>query len=464
MATRKRQLIRRLVPESGRFTSQQIFGIIYEHEAMHVREYGIIDKYYEGKNETIQNRVTTDTTSPNNIIPVPYGRKIIQTVTGYMFKPQLINYESENEQYKAAIDYIFSVAGEDSKTSIIGKQVSTYGLGVELHYVKNIDGIETPFFSVIRPHEMAIVYNYDMEPEIICAIRYWKKPSSSEDTYRFDRGIEVYYPNEVEYYDMKMSGSGRGVLQLLETKENVYGEVPVNEYWNNEERMGDFEPVIPLIDAYDALMSDAINEVDRFANAYLVMKNFKITTENVEQIKLKRIFEVFGDGAINFLTKDINDTFIMNMKEWIRDEIHQQSHVPDFLEKTGDSLSGVAISKLLYDFELIAATKESYFRDGINRRLKLINKILKIKTGKTYDASDISVVMERNTPSRDKENAEVAALYKGLISDESIIGRFATFIRDASKEMERRKEEQSEYKDVEDDQKDTVIEEIDKAS
>jgi len=34
-------------------------------------------------------------------------------------------------------------------------------------------------------------------------------------------------------------------------------------------KVGDFEPITDLIDGYDNLFSDAMNEFDKFANAYL---------------------------------------------------------------------------------------------------------------------------------------------------------------------------------------------------
>ena len=58
---------------------------------------------------------------------------------------------------------------------------------------------------------------------------------------------------------------------LIEPPEPHYkGEVPVIEYLNNKLGIGDFELQIPLIDAYNALMSDRVTDKEQFIDAILV--------------------------------------------------------------------------------------------------------------------------------------------------------------------------------------------------
>ena len=52
-------------------------------------------KYAEGKNVAILSRVFKDTKAPHNNTPVSYARKIINTVSGYLYKPGYINYTSD---------------------------------------------------------------------------------------------------------------------------------------------------------------------------------------------------------------------------------------------------------------------------------------------------------------------------------------------------------------------------------
>ena len=66
-----------------------------------------------------------------------------------------------------------------------------------------------------------------------------------------------------------------------------------------------------------------------------------LNKEDAENIKSQRMFEHLGkDGFVKFLTKDIPTNFFQFMKDWIKQEIHQQTHIPDFLDMSGGQLTG----------------------------------------------------------------------------------------------------------------------------
>ena len=52
----------------------------------------------------------------------------------------------------------------------------------------------------------------------------------------------------------------------------IADQVPIVRYKNNDERMGDYERVLTLIDAYDRLQSDRIDDKDQFIDAGLWSK------------------------------------------------------------------------------------------------------------------------------------------------------------------------------------------------
>ena len=427
----------------NRLTDEQIEYYATHFDATYYEEN---QKYYKGENPTISDRKAPENTgnTPDNKVPMSYARKIVNTVVGYMYKPGLIFYSSEKEKYLEEIKRIFDLNRESLKSALIGKQASIYGNGYELHYM---DEKSQPRFCKISEREIVPLYDYSIEPQLIAAIRFYniKNADGGEVT-----KIHIYYPDRIQNCEMTKGGGG---FKTIDENEHHYGQVPLVVYYNNEDELGDFDTVKKLIDAYDVLMSDSLNEFDRFAWAYLILKGLSLQDEDAENIKEKRVLELPSgvENEIKFLTKDIPSDFIKFMSEWIRKEIHKQSHVPDFLDnaQTGDSLSGVAISKLLYDFEFIAATKEAYFKEGLYKRLELISTILKIRDGKSDISNEIDIVMNRNIPQNDKENAEIFNLYAGMgISKETLIDNFANFVDDAKKEMEKYEAEQGESVDL----------------
>jgi len=438
----------------NRLTEDQITDYVTHFDSTYIDENR---KYAKGENPTIINRDAPENTgnTPDNKVPMSYARKIVNTVVGYMYKPGLIFYSTKKSKYLKELNRIFDLNHEPLKTALLGKQSSIYGAGYELHYTDS-ENSPNPRFCKVDIREIVPLYDYSIEPQLIAAIRFY-------DIANADGGkttkIQVYYSDRVQYCEMTSGGGG---FKLLDEKEHYYKQVPLVVYYNNEDEAGDFDMVKKLIDANDVLMSDSLNEFDRFAWAYLILKGLSLQDEDAENIKEKRVLELPSgvENDIKFLTKEIPSEFIEFMSGWIRKEIHKQSHVPDFLDnaQTGDSLSGVAISKLLYDFEFIAATKEAYFKEGLYKRLELINTILNIRDGKSEIMNEIQIVMKRNIPQNDKENAEIFSAYDGRgISKETLIDNFANFVDDAKEEMKKYEAEQGEIVDL-----DNIDSQIDK--
>ena len=379
-------------------------------------------EYYKGNNQYIINRLQARDVK-SGVITISYARKIIQTVVGYMYQPGLITYTTENEKYGAVLEDIFKFNHEPIETSQLGKQTSVQGIGFEIHYVDSKEAV--PRFSKAPAAQMIPIWDYSIEPELIACMRHYMRGD--------DKHVYIYYPDEIEHWIKKESAS---TYELDGAEAHFYKQVPIVVYQNNEEMIGDFESVRDLIDAYDVLMTDSMNEFSRFCFAYLVMRGYSMSSEEADNLRDIRAFMGLDENAqIDFLTKEIPHEYIKFMSEWIKDEIHKQSHVPNFLEsKTGDQLSGVAISKALYDFEFVAATKEAYFRKGLEKRIELINEISTIQDKET-DAVDI--VMSRNEPGRDMENAEIFEKLDGRISRKTLIEEFADFVENADEELEQ---------------------------
>lgn len=380
--------------------------------------------YYLGENPTILKRYFGDSAgTPDNKIPISYARKIINTITGYMYKPDSITYTVDDGS-EPEFTLMFKDNDEPIKTSRLGRLTSTYGVAYELHYKdkKDMESVESKFVP-IDPRELIPVYDYSIEPKLKAAIRFYRKGKIIT--------FEVYYDKVVKEYVWE-DGAKTDLTQRQEWF-HFFPSIPVIVFKNNEEEISDFEPIKRLIDAYDVLMSDSMNEFDRFAFAYLLLTQ-NVEEEELKKIKKLRVFTNLEDtAAVQFLTKEIPFGFIQNMIDNIRFEIHNQSHVPNFTDiKTGEQISGVAIDRLLYDFEFIAATKEAYFRKGLEDRFKLLG----------YD--DVYITMKRNKPT---DKASDAALYnqyynKG-ISTETLISEFAPFVDNPAEEIADAQKEQS---------------------
>ena len=432
---------------NGTLSDKEIIKIVDDYKKSDGAAAEVRIQYAKGNNPAILQRLVPSG-APDNKIPVSYARRMINIITSYMYKPGSVQYASENQPYLDKLLEIFDANKEDLETEQIGRQTSIHGVGYEMFYIEGVGKTETlidkkpgytgtiPRFTKIPVDSTIAIYNFDIIPQLIAFIRFYT--IEQEET----EHIWVYYEKEFVEYLRKANAQG---LPIGQQGLHGFDRVPLVVYENNEDLIGDFSCVLPLIDAYDVLMSDSLNEFDRFAWAYLIMRGFSLSKDDAEQIKHKRAFALLGEkDTVEFLTKEINHEFIQFMSEWIRDEIHKQSGIPNLEDfKFGASVSGETLSKFIYMMELFTDPKESYFMNGLKQRLEIVSVYANLG-----DPTDIEITMNRNVPDKSMEQAELMEKYAGHISEKTLIEQFADFVDDAEAEMEQLKAEKEESLDT----------------
>ncbi|RMX24369.1 phage portal protein, partial [Limosilactobacillus reuteri] len=171
---------------------------------------------------------------------------------------------------------------------------------------------------------------------------------------------------------------------------------------NNEERQGDFEQLISLIDAYNLLQTDRISDKEAFVDALLVTFGFGLGEDNDDMKALKNgVLEAPSrdDGAdVSWLTKSFDETQVNLLSQSIENDIHKVSYVPNMNdEKFMGNVSGEAMKFKLFGLENLISIKKRYFFDGIRRRLNLIQTIVNIKGGNS-DVSGCDISLAPNIP------------------------------------------------------------------
>lgn len=476
---------------------KDILKIISSYENCEVPKMDKMWEYYKAKNESILKRKITDPNNPDNRIVIGYGRKIINTFTGYAYRPRFIIYkaleikedkakedetvrekivdfvkkpiekriDNSIEKYVQQIQDNFNLNNEHIKTNRAGRNTAIFGLAYEIVYIDSQIGLDEnagittkniPKFFSVDPREMILLYDYSPEPKKKMAIRFY----SVED----DEGrVEVYYKDHIEEYARIKKDENNNVIEeklvLIKSYFNFFNEIPIAAYYFGDEMMGLIEPIVSLIDALDVLYSDSMNEFDRFAFAYLIMKKFGLSDlarkkapgmvdkadSTLKNLKKKRIFEHLPEGSdVSFLTKDIPSEFIRFMAEILRDQIHIQSHVPDFTSEKMAGASGIAIQRLLFDFENIVSSAEADFDIGLTERIKLITTVLNV-TGQGVEGGpeDIIITHKRNLPQNGKDFADLALVMKNAgFSRYAIADAMPDeLIPDVEKELQRQDED-----------------------
>ena len=288
---------------------------------------------------------------------------------------------------------------------------------------------------------MIAVYDTKIKPEMILAVRLY-----NDNDLLGNKNIEyatAYTKDEIIEY----INDGQGFKEDSR-KDHYFNQVPVIEFLNNDEYIGDFERAIPNIDAYEKAQSDTANDFEEFTDAFLVLAGMMGTDEeDATKLKENKIILVDGQGQNAYwLIKEINDTALENYKNRLNDDIHKMTKVPDMSDdKFSGNASGVALEHKLLALEQVLSSKERKFKRGLQKRLELITEILN-KFDKGYNYTDIKITFTRNKPVNIKEAVEIASMLSGFTSNSTALSALP-MIDDVQAEEEKIAKEKDAYKD-----------------
>jgi SPP1 family phage portal protein len=219
-------------------------------------------------------------------------------------------------------------------------------------------------------------------------------------------------------------------------EQHYFGLVPVVVYINNEECSGDFEKVISLIDAYDLMESESLNNQQYFSDAYLTITGMTLDEDTVGNMKENRVMLLDEGCSAEWLIKQENDALVENIKNRLDNDIHKFSKVPNMSDKEFSSnSSGVAIKYKTMALENLAAIKERKFKKGLQRRIELIFNTLGLK-GDKMDWRAIDIAFKRNLPTNETEIANMVNQLRGLVSEETLVAQIP-FVDNVMSEVEK---------------------------
>ena len=407
-------------------TTELLKKLIDSHKQETLPRLQKLEKYYLAKNE-ILSRQMADPAKPNNKIANPYASYITDTLTGY-FMGEPITYSSVDEAALTDLNMIFEYNDEADENVELAKSCSIYGVGYELLYIDEDGSIR---FKRLDAKECIPIYDDTIENELLYVIRYYLDKDITEDkTFMY---IELISNKEILRYRANENG---GDITLIDTVPHFFGLVPVAIYKNNEDEIGDFENVISLIDAYDKLESDSLNDFEYFCDAYLALIGFTADSDDVAKMKENRVLLLDKDTDAKWLIKDEQDSTIENLKTRIDKDIHKFAKCPNLSDENfAANASGVAIKYKLVGTENLIAVKERKFKKGLQRRIELISMVQEIKSS-GFDWRAIDIVFTRNLPSNDAEIASIVNTLSNVVSTETLLAQIP-FIDDVTAEMER---------------------------
>lgn len=418
------------VPADTVMTSQLLGELMAKHKKEIAGRYERLANAYKNDYEILHQQDKPNY-KPDNRVTVNFAKYIVDTMNGF-FMGIPIKVTHEDKMVADYLEYLDQYNDQDDNNSELSKICSIFGSGYEMYFVDDAGEIGITYLS---PMDAFIVYDDSILERPMFFVRHYLDADNVERGSWSDGRVVQHFIN-------------RGSYQWQdEPKLHGFDGVPAVEYLENEERMGIFESVLPMIDAYNKAVSEKANDVDYFADAYMKVLGATLDDKALTALRANRIINFPGDDAaemvVEFLQKPDGDTTQEHLIDRLERLIFQISMVANISDENFGTSSGIALKYKLQSMSNLGKTKERKFTSGMNRRYRLIfsNPIVNQSGIKKDDWVGIKYKFTPNIPANVLEESQVAGNLAGITSQETQLS-VLSIVDSVNDEIEKIKEEQ----------------------
>lgn len=197
--------------------------------------------------------------------------------------------------------------------------------------------------------------------------------------------------------------------EVIEEGVNRLGEIPIIEYQYENNRLGAFEAVMPLLDAINGVESNRMDGIEQFIQSLMIFYNCQlgddadgnpITPQYIRQagaIFLKSIGQDKAD--LKILSEQLDQTQTQVLVDYMYQQVLSICGMPS-TTKGGSSTSDTGAAVLYrdgwYQADTYARNTEDLFRVSNRRFDKIFTKILRMKGVVDISLADFELQFTRN--------------------------------------------------------------------
>lgn len=444
--------------EAGKLKSSEVKKLIDKHESVLVGNLTRLIDYYEGRHEINSAEVSSKPQTVCN-----HAKDISDTAAGYFLGAPISwkevgeksdeKREDDRNSEKTtfgngrpvaktdfdrlvdAFDYA-RAADTDQDNALM---LSITGRAYEYVYAEEE---EAELMTLpLDPLHTFMVCDESIEHKELFAVYYYYKQNdvvTQEDT-----RLYIMVLTDTEILNWVLTGSED---REPERQDHNMGYIPVILYRNNKFCIGDFEQQIGLIDAYNTLTSDRVQDKEAFIDAILVIygsllgEDPESSEEAMKEVRKKKLLELDDDARAEYLTRTFDEGGMEVLRTALKEDIYTFSHVPNLTDKNfaGNS-SGVAMEYKLLGLEMLTKIKERWYRKSLRKRLKIFLHFYGIKEMKLSE-EDVEAKFSRGLPKNLAELAGIVNSLSGKVSQATLLSQLP-FVEDPTAEMEAVKAE-----------------------
>ena len=415
-----------------------VVKLIREHEKQLPR-FKKLKKYYLGEHDILNKQRAKN--KPNYKPVCNHAKDIADTSTGY-FMGNTISYSNSEDTDIDELLIAFDNAEVDESDHDNALDMAIYGVAYEYVYARENENILD--IKSLEVENTFIVYDDSIEQQPLFGVYYFKRKENKADTETYQAVIMT----KQFVYSIVLEGKEKGVISDKPIPHNM-GDIPIIEYKNNKYSIGDFEQQIGLIDSYNSLTANRINDKEQFIDSILVLYGARLGDDEEESIKAMeslaehKLLELHPEARAEYLSKTLNENEVETLRNAVKQDIYTFSHIPNLTDENfaGNS-SGVAMEFKLLGLEMITKIKQRYYVKGLKKRIKLFANYLGL-TQIAIDANSIIPHFSRSLPKNLLEISQIVSNLDGKVSQETLLSQIP-FVEDPMSEIEKVNEEKQE--------------------
>ena len=414
--------------------------------------------------------------SPNpdnahNRVSTGFARYITNIRVGYFMgndvQYKIVTDDDSEKQLSKTLDNLITHYNDSSNTPYIDemlkKDLSITGRAYDLVYVNA--GETTLNLAKVDPTTCFVVYDDSIKAQPLFAVRYYQTGVLDE---LLQENYEIYTDSMIYRYHsdggLPQTNSPVNNAVLDSAEPHFFERVPLTEYKNNDERIGDWEPEIDQMDALDKAISTMANFQEDFNDAAMVATN---KTKPVYEMDDRGNIKVGKDGkpivlvppkpiidpkhhmfylepyiartglsegqrtvvtpTLQYVTKQYDSAGWSTYTNFLINEIHKYTNTPNVNDPNfASNASGVAMSYKLWGSDQERKIQEALYKRSLRARISACiaywNKINALP-----GENDISVLADMvkpnfdpNLPKNDEETAQLVQTLSGIPGLESM--------------------------------------------
>lgn len=404
-------------------------------------QYFTMKRYYDGHTDALE-KYQMITKRANTKVRCNFIQKFINEEASYCCGNK-VTYSSHSDNASVIEDIRLNFRHwKEKHNKELCKQSLIYNEAYELYYIDS-NGL---FNSLIcTPLDSYILR--DSYDNVILFIRFWtKKFDTTGNLY-----ADVYTTTNITHYTVIgdtftpiidsavtnniVQGNNNDAVLFDEitgigpvnnnADANIFSQVPVSVVQMGTIDESLFSTLKGLQDGYETNLSDMVNEISDFRNAYLAFKGCKLddTTKDangetdLDKMKRLGIMNLPGEKAdAKWLIKEINDSFVQNTLNTLEDKMYQLASHINNNEKLVSNTSSLALRNRLIGLEEKCTNNIQALTDAIKTRLQFLFIYLHIGKNKNYDWKDIDIKITPNIPTDDLMMSQIISQLNGKLS------------------------------------------------